>query len=89
MSIAIVAFIIRELGIKASTLLSDGDDGIDARVRVQKVAYFLKRLGYNIGNGWANLAIHGGVAPLCGSQVLGLLALVLCFVWCLVGDTPW
>jgi len=49
MSIAIVAFIIRELGIKASTLLSDGDDGIDARVRVQKVAYFLKRLGYDIG----------------------------------------
>ena len=48
MSIAIVAFIIRELGIKASTLLSDGDDGIDARVRVQKVAYFLKRLGYDI-----------------------------------------
>jgi len=49
MSIAIVAFIIRELGIKASTLLSDSDDGIDARVRVQKVAYFLKRLGYDIG----------------------------------------
>jgi hypothetical protein len=49
MSIAIVAFIIRELGIKASTLLSDGDDGIDARVRVQKTAYFLKRLGYDIG----------------------------------------
>jgi uncharacterized protein YwgA len=49
MSIAIVAFIIRELGIRTSTLLSDGDDGIDARVRVQKVAYFLKRLGYDIG----------------------------------------
>jgi uncharacterized protein YwgA len=48
MSIAIVAFIIRELGIRTSTLLSDGDDGIDARVRVQKVAYFLKRLGYDI-----------------------------------------
>jgi hypothetical protein len=44
MSIAIVAFVIRELGIKASTLLSDGDDGVDARIRVQKVAYFLKRL---------------------------------------------
>jgi uncharacterized protein YwgA len=49
MSIAIVAFIIRELGIKASTLLSDSDDGIDARVRVQKVSYFLKRLGYDVG----------------------------------------
>jgi hypothetical protein len=49
MSVAIVAFIIRELGIRTSTLLSDGDDGIDARVRVQKVAYFLKRLGYDIG----------------------------------------
>jgi len=44
-----VAFIINTLGIRASTLLSDGDDGIEARVRVQKVAYFLKRLGYNIG----------------------------------------
>jgi len=49
MSIAIVAFIINTLGIRTSTLLSDGDDGIDARVRVQKVAYFLKRLGYDIG----------------------------------------
>jgi len=49
MSIAIVAFIIRELGIRTSTLLSDGDDGIDARVRVQKVAYLIKRLGYDIG----------------------------------------
>jgi len=44
-----VAFIINTLGIKANTLLSDGDDGIDARVRVQKIAYFLKRLGYDIG----------------------------------------
>ena len=44
-----MAFIINTLGIKANTLLSDGDDGIDARVRVQKTAYFLKRLGYNIG----------------------------------------
>ena len=49
MSIAIVAFIINTLGIRASTLLSDGDDGIDARVRVQKTAYFLKRLGYDVG----------------------------------------
>jgi len=49
MGITIIAFIIRELGIKTSTLLSDGDDGVDARVRVQKVAYFLKRLGYDIG----------------------------------------
>jgi len=48
MSITIIAFIINTLGIKTSTLLSDGDDGIDARVRVQKIAYFLKRLGYNI-----------------------------------------
>jgi len=48
-NIAVVAFIINTLGIRASTLLSDGDDGIDARVRVQKIAYFLKRLGYNIG----------------------------------------
>jgi len=44
-----VAFIINTLGTKANTLLSDGDDGIDARVRVQKIAYFLKRLGYDIG----------------------------------------
>jgi uncharacterized protein YwgA len=49
MGITVIAFIIRELGIKTSTLLSDGDDGIDARVRVQKTAYFLKRLGYDIG----------------------------------------
>jgi uncharacterized protein YwgA len=49
MSIVTVAFIINTLGIKASTLLSDGDDGIDARVRVQKVAYLIKRLEYDIG----------------------------------------
>ncbi|WP_066795229.1 hypothetical protein [Caldivirga sp. MU80] len=49
MNIAVVAFIINTLGIRAGTLLSDGDDGIDARVRVQKTAYFLKRLGYDIG----------------------------------------
>ncbi len=44
-----MAFIINTLGIKAGALLSDGDDGIEARVRVQKVAYLLKRLGYDIG----------------------------------------
>ena len=49
MSIVTVAFIINTLGIKANTLLSDNDNGIDARVRVQKTAYFLKRLGYDIG----------------------------------------
>jgi len=49
MSLTIIAFIINTLGIKTSTLLSDSDDGIDARVRVQKIAYFLRRLGYNIG----------------------------------------
>jgi uncharacterized protein YwgA len=48
-NIAVVAFIINTLGIRASTLLSDGDDGIDARVRVQKVAYFLKRLRHDVG----------------------------------------
>jgi len=46
---SIVAFIINTLGIRTSTLLSDSDDGIDARVRVQKTAYFLKRLGYDVG----------------------------------------
>ena len=44
-----MAFIINTLGIRAGTLLSDGDDGIDARVRVQKVAYLIKRLGYDVG----------------------------------------
>ena len=44
-----LAFVIKELGIRAGEVLSDGDDGLEARVRIQKVVYFLKRLGFDIG----------------------------------------
>ena len=47
--LAQLAFVIKDLGIRASEVLSDGDDGIEARVRIQKVVYFLKRLGFDIG----------------------------------------
>jgi len=44
-----LAFVIKELGIRACGILSDGDDGLEARVRIQKVVYFLKRLGFDFG----------------------------------------
>ena len=47
--LAQLAFVIKKLGIRASEVLSDGDDGLEARVRIQKVVYFLKRLGFDIG----------------------------------------
>ncbi len=42
-----LAFVIKELGIRAGEILSDGDDGLEARVRIQKVVYLLKRLGFD------------------------------------------
>ncbi|MFP3194279.1 MAG: hypothetical protein RXR11_03160 [Caldivirga sp.] len=56
--LAQLAFVIKELGIRASEVLSDGDDGIEARVRIQKVVYFLKRLGFDLGYEF-DLYYHG------------------------------
>ncbi len=53
-----LAFVIRELGIKASEILSDGDDGLEARVRIQKAVYFLKRLGFDFDYDF-DLYYHG------------------------------
>jgi uncharacterized protein YwgA len=44
--LARLAFVIRRIGATPQLILSDGDDGLDARVRVQKIAYFLKQLGF-------------------------------------------
>jgi uncharacterized protein YwgA len=56
--LAQLAFVIKELGIRASEVLSDGDDGLEARVRIQKVVYFLKRLGFDLGYEF-DLYYHG------------------------------
>jgi uncharacterized protein YwgA len=56
--LAQLAFVIKELGIKASEILSDGDDDLEARVRIQKVVYFLKRLGFDLGYEF-DLYYHG------------------------------
>jgi len=73
-SIQVIALIINTLGIKTGTLLSDGDDGIDARVRVQKVAYLLKRLGYNIGFEF-DLYYHGPYSSELARVIEGLAML--------------
>jgi uncharacterized protein YwgA len=70
----VIALIINTLGIRASTLLSDGDDGIDARVRVQKVAYLLKRLGYGIGFEF-DLYYHGPYSSELARVIEGLAML--------------
>jgi uncharacterized protein YwgA len=44
--LAKLAFIIKATGTTAERILSDGDDGLEARVRVQKIVYFLKQLGF-------------------------------------------
>jgi hypothetical protein len=44
--LARLAFVIRRIGATPQLILSDGDDGLEARVRVQKIAYFLKQLGF-------------------------------------------
>ena len=44
--LAVLAFVIRRIGATPQLILSDGDDGLEARVRVQKIAYFLKQLGF-------------------------------------------
>jgi uncharacterized protein YwgA len=44
--LAKLAFVIKATGTTAERILSDGDDGLEARVRVQKIAYFLKQLGF-------------------------------------------
>jgi uncharacterized protein YwgA len=72
--VQIVALIINTLGIKANTLLSDGDDGIDARVRVQKVAYLIKRLGYDIGFEF-DLYYHGPYSSELARVIEGLAML--------------
>jgi len=33
--LAQLAFVIRELGVRAGEVLSDGDDGLDTRIRIQ------------------------------------------------------
>jgi len=60
--LAQLAFVIKELGIRASEVLSDGDDGLEARVRIQKVVYFLKRLGFDIGYEF-DLYYNGQASP--------------------------
>ncbi len=72
--VQITALIINTLGIKAGTLLSDGDDGIDARVRVQKVAYLIKRLGYDIGFEF-DLYYHGPYSSELARVIEGLAML--------------
>jgi hypothetical protein len=44
--LAVLAFIIRRIGATPQLILSDGDDGLEARVRIQKIAYFLEKLGF-------------------------------------------
>jgi len=70
----ITALIINTLGIRAGTLLSDGDDGIDARVRVQKVAYLIKRLGYDVGFEF-DLYYHGPYSSELARVIEGLAML--------------
>jgi uncharacterized protein YwgA len=72
--VQITALIINTLGIKAGTLLSDGDDGIDARVRVQKVAYLIKRLGYDVGFEF-DLYYHGPYSSELARVIEGLAML--------------
>jgi len=56
--LAVLAFIIRRIGVKAEEILSDGDDGLDARVRVQKIVYFLGQLGFGVDYDF-DLYYHG------------------------------
>jgi uncharacterized protein YwgA len=72
--VQIAALIINTLGIRVGTLLSDGDDGIDARVRVQKVAYLLKRLGYDVGFEF-DLYYHGPYSSELARVIEGLAML--------------
>lgn len=44
--LAKLAFVIKATGTTAEKILSDGDDGLDARVKIQKIVYFLKQLGF-------------------------------------------
>ncbi len=44
--LARLAFIMRRIGATPQLILSDGDDGLEARVRIQKIVYFLKQLGF-------------------------------------------
>ena len=44
--LARLAFVVRRIGATPQLILSDGDDGLEARVRIQKIAYFLKQLGF-------------------------------------------
>jgi Uncharacterized conserved protein len=60
--LAQLAFVIRELGVRAGEVLSDGDDGLDTRIRIQKVVYFLKRLGLDLGYEFT-LYYHGPYSP--------------------------
>ena len=44
--LAKLAFVIKAIGVTSKLILSDGDDGLEARVRIQKTIYFLKQLGF-------------------------------------------
>ena len=39
--LAQLAFVIKDLGIRAGEVLSDGDDGIETRVRIKRLFTFL------------------------------------------------
>jgi Uncharacterized conserved protein len=41
-----LAFVIRRVSTTAGEILSTGDDGLNARVRIQKTIYFLEKLGF-------------------------------------------
>jgi uncharacterized protein YwgA len=46
--LARLAFVVRRIGATPQLILSDGDDGLEVRVKIQKIAYFLKQLGFGL-----------------------------------------
>jgi uncharacterized protein YwgA len=58
--LARLAFVIRRSGIGAGEILSN--DSLEARIRVQKAVYFLKRLGFDLGYEFS-LYYHGPYSP--------------------------
>jgi uncharacterized protein YwgA len=56
--LARLAFVVRRIGATPQLILSDGDDGLEARVRIQKIAYFLKQLGFGFDYDF-DLYYHG------------------------------
>ncbi|MGC8584355.1 MAG: hypothetical protein ACP5MH_11620 [Thermoproteus sp.] len=53
-----VAYVIYRMGIRAQDLLDPGDRGFETRLLVQKVVYFLQRLGLTRGY-YFDLYLHG------------------------------